>query len=421
MIDGVDTEIEMHVDTSKLENAVATIVWAGEDEPYPQSSSPMPLIRKATNNNAQTVTFGTTSAGIAKITVTVTDIENNTFTSYRIITVSELDPIDNLFLRPKPNGGMALGGTTDYNHPLATLSMYFSYAAYNPIPPGIITQLVAPAPFMDTTDKLKDVLRGNDHGFKDIIQPHYWNLLVPGVVGFTLAHKDIQIGNETKSLVVVVVRGSTPDVDWITNFISLISVGDTSLGFGMASSVARWELDAYIALQQSLNHIKKDPIVWITGHSLGGAVANLLAYDLNNTGWGQERVYAYTFASPTVVDENKAGPDANIFNILNQCGSNGHSFGGLIANACCDFVTHIPSLARRDLFGISILQKRHGLEAHIDMVPENAKEPSWAPIDFGNIAINHKMPTYLGWLDALPDETSWANIMSYDTCPPNTH
>ena len=160
-----------------------------------------------------------------------------------------------------------------------------------------------------------------------------------------------------------------------------------------------------------------DPIVLITGHSLGGAVANLLAHDLNNTGWGQERVYAYTFASPTVVDENKAGPDANIFNILNQCGSNNHSVGGLVANACCDLVTHIPGLARVEipLLGLSP-QKRHGLEAHVDMIQEKS---GWNFID--KIAHNHKMPTYLGWMDTLPDETTWPDIMSYDTCPPNTH
>jgi len=214
----------------------------------------------------------------------------------------------------------------------------------------------------------------------------------------TLAHKDIQVGNETKSLVVVVVRGSTPDVDWITNIISAISVGDTSLGFGMANSVARLELDAYIKLHQWRGHLSIDPIVLITGHSLGGAVANLLAHDLNTSGWDEENVFAYTFASPTVVDENKASPDTNIFNILNSCNNENHSFGGLIANACCDFVTHIPSLAIDNLSFVSGPNwGRHGLDAHIDMVPEN---PKWN--FFERIAINHKMPTYLNWMEALP-------------------
>ena len=107
-----------------------------------------------------------------------------------------------------------------------------------------------------------------------------------------------------------------------------------------------------------------------------------------------------------------ASPDENIFNILNYCGNDAHSFFGLLGNACCDFVTHIPGLANEDFFG-SAPQKRHGQEAHIDMVPE--EDISWTGLVFvEKIAANHKMPAYLGWMDARPDNITWPELETWN-------
>ena len=110
----------------------------------------------------------------------------------------------------------------------------------------------------------------------------------------------------------------------------------------------------------------------VTGHSLGGAVANLLAADLNDS-IGPENVYAYTFASPTVTNTpNIPIVHDNIFNILNDN----------------DFVTIIPGIAM--LFGPWL---RHGLEGHVVMTDKSIIRPD----------VNHAMPTYMEWMEKLPD------------------
>ena len=169
----------------------------------------------------------------------------------------------------------------------------------------------------------------------------------------------------------------------------------------------------------------EDPVL-VAGHSLGGAVANLLADHLTDCNGSdgcpvrsKENVYAYTFASPTVTNEPKVKHANelrnNIFNILNCCKETQQHNLLMVPAACCDVVTHVPG------FLLPGTWSRYGLEAHIDMVNEDVVFPygSLNPLD--KIGVNHKMPTYVGLMDALPDDTTWANIMSYDTCPSGTH
>lgn len=75
----------------------------------------------------------------------------------------------------------------------------------------------------------------------------------------------------------------------------------------------------------------QNPIVLVTGHSLGAAVANLVAAHLSTcndvnccgilNGDGTD-VYGYTFATPNTVDTNEEGSVVytgdNIYNIMNN-------------------------------------------------------------------------------------------------------
>ncbi|MDD4689865.1 MAG: lipase family protein [Eubacteriales bacterium] len=67
---------------------------------------------------------------------------------------------------------------------------------------------------------------------------------------------------------------------------------------------------------------KDDGIYLITGHSRGGAIANLLATELTNKG---AKVYGYTFASPNV----STNADTSMKNIFNFCNES-------------DFITKLP-------------------------------------------------------------------------------
>lgn len=101
---------------------------------------------------------------------------------------------------------------------------------------------------------------------------------------------------------IVAFRGSSTSVDWIHDFIAqqiefpyVKNVGGTHKGF----------TDIYSAVRDSMfEHIATLPAhkpLFITGHSLGGALATLAAMDIMcNT--SIEQVSVYTYASPRVGD-----------------------------------------------------------------------------------------------------------------------
>lgn len=140
-----------------------------------------------------------------------------------------------------------------------------------------------------------------------------------------------QLNNtKSKTLVVVDVRGSETLQDWIINMGSQAGSNSqsfetgkntvlTSLLHGTGDTASCTECDGagcvtcvgYIPYYNIQN-----PIVLVTGHSLGAAVANLVAAHLSTcdnisccgalNGDGAD-VYGYTFATPNTVDTNEEG------------------------------------------------------------------------------------------------------------------
>jgi|GEM_PF-3018073 len=143
----------------------------------------------------------------------------------------------------------------------------------------------------------------------------------PHNVSFTLAHKKVSYSGATGNLVVVVIRGTDTD-EWKGN----MDVTDTAFSpnmpnhysFEQARDAVRTELHKYIAnIFGSISNA--DPLVLITGHSRGAAVANLLAYYLNSNPLtpggayiGVTNIFAYAFA--TVNNTRTPSPSPNIFN-----------------------------------------------------------------------------------------------------------
>lgn len=143
-----------------------------------------------------------------------------------------------------------------------------------------------------------------------------------------------------------------------------------------------------------------NPIVLVTGHSLGAAVANLVAAHLSTcndanccgflNGDGTD-VYGYTFATPNTVDTNEEGSIVytgdNIYNILNNN----------------DAVTFVPRTVDFSDWR-NTTWKRHGVDLRITMPMSIDKlllrRLSTAAIGAGG----HAMSTYNDWLAALPDK-----------------
>lgn len=142
-----------------------------------------------------------------------------------------------------------------------------------------------------------------------------------------IGHKLIKYDQKIKEVVMITIRGTAERSESISNF----DIGSTNQynleedwtnvnntkGFDIAATRALREINKYIEMQLDKNVTDK-PAVFLTGHSRGGAIANILAnkmYIQSNIG----DIYAYTFASPnttTSADARQLCP--YIFNIVNE-------------------------------------------------------------------------------------------------------
>ena len=125
-------------------------------------------------------------------------------------------------------------------------------------------------------------------------------------VSYAIGHK--KIGDST--VIAVWVKGTSADYEWISNF----NLGNTPDHEGF--SIAEEELDVKVENYLVDHKIKDGTKYWITGHSRGAAVANLLAKRKTDE-YGQANVYAYTFATPRVSTKAKKKGYENIRNYIN--------------------------------------------------------------------------------------------------------
>ena len=133
-------------------------------------------------------------------------------------------------------------------------------------------------------------------------------------VASAIASKDIEYNGEYARLIVVAIRGGNYENEWQSNF----SLGDGARhkGFDEAATVVTDRVVSYFAARPSSYQTK----IWITGFSRAGAIANLVAANLNELPFfDKEQIFAYTFAAPAAInasDFDVLTPFDNIFNIL---------------------------------------------------------------------------------------------------------
>lgn len=135
-------------------------------------------------------------------------------------------------------------------------------------------------------------------------------------VGYTMGRK--YMNNDSDVILAVILRG-TSNSEWYGNFD--VSKDITHSGNELVHyNFKEAETAVYNVLKKycSENGFTPDHTkIWITGHSRGGAVANLLAAEVNESDLAKkENVFAYTFATPNVV--KNPYKYENIFNIVND-------------------------------------------------------------------------------------------------------
>ncbi len=189
-----------------------------------------------------------------------------------------------------------------YMHDLATASMALSGAAY-------VEKDGKPA-----SDKIQAALTA--FGFDNIQSFNYGVERTEtdnDLVSFTFAAKPVEDNGSTYTLVAVVVKGTSGDEEWYSNF--NIGRGSRHEGFQICADDIMDMLQVYVdALELDNSNAK----FLVTGHSRGAAVANLVAKEITDSSFAEARnVYGYTFATPAVTTESNASKYNNIFNIVN--------------------------------------------------------------------------------------------------------
>lgn len=139
-----------------------------------------------------------------------------------------------------------------------------------------------------------------------------------------IGNKTVTFNNETKTILAIVVRGTNGTIEeWSSNF----DIGSTD----EASKYSDWtDLDNHkgfdVAATRILKTVNKyiddrnldssSLVYWVTGHSRGAAIANIIGAKLADKG---EKAFTYTFASPnTTTDNYHALSYESIFNIVNK-------------------------------------------------------------------------------------------------------
>lgn len=180
---------------------------------------------------------------------------------------------------------------TKRNDPLALLSVGAADAVYNK---DDIRDFLKTCGFTNKRDSVTDENSDN--------------------LSFNLGKK--KIGKKT--VVAVILQGTASTDEWKSNLRlgdSLVNLPTVHAGFNATEKAVHKKLNTFL----KTNKLKKGSAAfWVTGHSRGAAVANIMAKRLSDT-YGKSNVYAYTFASPKVakVSAKTVKKYSNIFNYVN--------------------------------------------------------------------------------------------------------
>lgn len=198
-----------------------------------------------------------------------------------------------------------------YNSHLATMSMCCSCAASG--------NAMSDPIYIGLSKDIEDLLAAN--GFGSFYINEDFNK--PGTketIGFMFAKKNITVNNEDYTLIAVNFRNTHYEREWYNNF--EVGEGKEHAGFKNAADKTQAALADYVRD----NNIDSSIKIWINGYSRGGAVTNLLAKQLDDEGFINDKpieaedIYAYTFGTSNVTAKTSYNRPLykNIFNILSK-------------------------------------------------------------------------------------------------------
>jgi len=146
--------------------------------------------------------------------------------------------------------------------------------------------------------------------FKDVETNKYYTVMAEeNSAAAAFGHKTIQDGDKTYTLLAIVLRSTDYAQEWAGNF-TVSDEGGSAGNMHAGFKAARDEVLRYAVQYMKNNGITGNLKVWMTGHSRGAVIANLLGGFFAGGGDGYframgvpvsvlpENVYCYTFSTP---------------------------------------------------------------------------------------------------------------------------
>ena len=118
-------------------------------------------------------------------------------------------------------------------------------------------------------------------------------------VAYSIYTKEVEFDGDNYILYCIPVRGTPSDAEWYSNF--HMEEGEAwHTGFSLAAGEVK---DRFVQMTRADSYDDAHTKLWITGHSRGAAVANLVAGHLSNgegTSIPRSNIFCYTYACPNV-------------------------------------------------------------------------------------------------------------------------
>ena len=223
------------------------------------------------------------------------------------------------------NYSQFFGDNTKYNSKISTVSALMASLVYD-------NQILTDDPDETKENSYVDhfLLK---HGMKDVVPyklaDKYDDQHITDVV---FGHHRVKYNGQIKEIIAVVIRGTNGTVEeWSSNFDigcdriyegnGLIpknedwKIKENHMGFDIAAARVIKLLNKYISEAPNLDK-SATKTLWITGHSRGAGIANIVGARLDE----DYETFVYTFAAPmtTTISEDVAKSHDSIFNVINS-------------------------------------------------------------------------------------------------------
>jgi len=154
-------------------------------------------------------------------------------------------------------------------------------------------------------------------GFSDPVSEYFEGGLETNTSPMTVASDVVTVDDDQFLIVAVAVRGTNDLGDFVTDLRSGVFNVD---GFSEAGEAGMAVVRDYCESRQKQYGIDAShTVLFVTGHSLGAAIAGQIAGNLENEISNRGRIFAYTFASPYYETHGKnVGDFTNIHNVVNS-------------------------------------------------------------------------------------------------------